>query len=345
MAVTRRDPYEVLGVAKDVDADELKAAYRRKAMQYHPDRNPGDKEAEERFKELSEAYATLRDPEARARYDRYGAADPAAYQPDTSNVNWQDIFREADINIDWGARGGAMPSTGNAVFDALFGAMAGMLRGAGMLPGQTYQVKLPLTLGELTRGAVKSVRVPGVSVCQRCRGNGIVSDEGEVRAPGPFEAAAQQPRVGGMKVCPRCGGRKVNRGELLEVKVPAGASPSAKLRLAGAGGPGQPPGDVMVQLALLLPEGAKVVGNDVHVPLVITPWEARRGAAVEVEGVEVIVPAGARSGSEIRVMGGGVRGGGRTGDLVVTVEEDWLRGGGRLVSSWFRKLGGGGEAS
>jgi len=344
VAAPRRDPYEVLGVPKDVSEDDLKSAYRRKAMEYHPDRNPGDKEAEERFKELSEAYATLRDPDARARYDRYGAADPANYQHDTSNVNWQDIFREADIKIDWDARGG-MPSTGSAVFDALFGVMAGMLRGAGMLPGQTYQVKLPLRLGELKNGAVKSVRVPGVSVCQTCKGTGRVEGEVQPRSPGPFEAGNTGAQVGGVAVCSRCGGRGVRRGEQLDVRVPPGASASAKLRLAGAGGPGQPPGDVMVQLALLLPEGAKVEGNDVHAQLLLTPLEARSGTTTEFEGVEVIVPAGARTGTEIRVVGGGVRSGGVTGNLVLTVEEDWLRGGARAVASWFRKLGAGGGTS
>ena len=90
-------------------------------MQYHPDRNPGDASAEERFKELSEAYALLRDPDARRNYDTYGRSDPRNYQrPDTSSVDWHTIFREADINIDWGARG-SVPATGNAVFDMLFG--------------------------------------------------------------------------------------------------------------------------------------------------------------------------------------------------------------------------------
>ena len=334
----------MLGVPKDVGSDDLKSAYRRKAMEYHPDRNPGDREAEERFKELSEAYATLRDPEARARYDRYGAADPANYRPDTSNVDWQDVFREADIKIDWDARGG-MPSTGSAVFDALFGVMAGMLRGAGVLPGQTYTLKLPLRLGELKNGTVKPLRVPGVSVCQTCKGSGRVDVQAQPRSPGPFEAGDGSARTGGVAVCPRCGGRRVRRGEELEVRVPPGTSVSSTLRLAGAGGPGQPAGDVMVQLALLLPEGAKVVGNDVHAQLVLTPPEARNGTTVEFEGVQVVVPAGARSGTEIRVVGGGVRGGGTTGDLVLKVEEEWLRGAGRLVASWFRKLGGGGGAS
>lgn len=334
----------MLGVPRDASADDLKSAYRRKAMQYHPDRNPGDREAEERFKELSEAYATLRDPESRARYDRYGAADPASYRPDTSNVDWQEIFRDADIHIDWSSRGG-IPSGGGAIFDALFGVMTGMLRGAGMLPGQTYELALPVTLGELTKGTVKRVRVPGTSICQTCGGTGRVTGEAPVRSPGAFEVARQEEAGDGASVCPDCGGRGVRRGAKLDVRVPAGAAPGAKLRLRGAGGPGNPPGDVLAALALQLPEGAKVVGNDVHGVLTITPIEARRGTTTDYEGVSVRVPRGSEAGTEIRLPAKGIKAGGRTGDLVLRVETDWLQGGARLVGGLFRKLTEGGEAS
>ena len=110
MTKTLRNPYEVLGLSATADAAEIKTAYRRLALQYHPDRNPGDKEAEERFKEISEAYATLRDPETRARFDRFGNTRPQASRPDFNTVDWQTIFQEADIKIDWSQRGAAPPS-------------------------------------------------------------------------------------------------------------------------------------------------------------------------------------------------------------------------------------------
>lgn len=313
-------------------------------MQYHPDRNPGDKEAEERFKEISEAYATLRDPETRARYDRFGAEDPASYRPDTSNVDWQDIFREADIHIDWDARGG-MPSSGSAIFDALFGVMTGLLRGAGVLPGQTYELPLPVSLGQLQGGAVKRLRVPGPSVCQTCQGSGRVDGQVAARSPGPFEVTPAHSAQAPANACPDCGGRGVRRGAKLDVNVPAGAAPGARLRLRGAGGPGTPPGDVLAVLVLQLPAGAKLVGRDVHDTLPITPIEARRGTVTEYEGVPITVPAGSAAGSTIRVKGAGVRSGGAQGDLLLTLELAWLRGAARLGGAWFRKLGGGGDAS
>lgn len=341
MAATNRDPYEVLGVSRSATLDELKSAYRRKAMEYHPDRNPGNKEAEERFKELSEAYALLRDPDARARYDRYGAAGQPGYRPDPTSVNWHEVFREADINIDWDARGG-MPSGGGTIFDALFSVMSGMLRGAGVFPGQSYEVPLPVTLSELKRGATRRLRVPAVSVCQTCGGSGRVIDA-PPRSPGPFEATTPPPPPGTAVACPECRGRGVKRGAQLDVRVPAGAAPGAKLRLRGAGGPGSPPGDVLARLELTLPEGASLSGRDVHAKLSITPLEARRGTTTSFEGVTVRVPPGSESGSVIRVAGGGVRSSGATGDLVLELDADWLRGAGRLATGWFRKLVEGGR--
>ncbi len=338
-----RDPYEVLEVSRDATADELKSAYRRKAMQYHPDRNPGDAEAEERFKEVSEAYAVLRDPETRARFDRYGANDPGGFRPDTSSVNWHDVFREADINIDWDARGG-MPSSGNAIFDALFGIMTGMLRGAGLFPGQSYQVPLNVTLGELRAGAVKRVQVPGQSVCPTCKGSGRVTGTQSAGAPGPFEVSA--PGSGTtVSTCPECGGRGVRRGGArLDVRVPAGAGPGTKLRLKGAGGPGNPPGDVFAELTLQLPQSARAVGHDVHDTLTLTPLEARRGTTADYQGVDVVVPAGSQDGTTFRVRGAGLGKGG-TGDLVLKLELDWLGGATRYVGDALRKLVRGGETS
>ena len=314
-------------------------------MQYHPDRNPGDATAEERFKELSEAYALLRDPEARKNYDAYGRSDPRSYQrPDTSTVDWQTIFREADINIDWSTRG-QTPATGNAVFDMLFGMVTGMLRNSGLLPGETREVVLDLRLGEAALGAVKRVRVPGPSVCAVCGGSGRVGAgaagaAGAAATTGAPDAVTRSVTTDGMvSVCSACGGRGVRRGgAYVDVSVPAGSSSNTKLRLRSLGGPGNPPGDLMVDLEVRLPPTAKLVGKDVHDSVVVTPMAV--GSTFEYEGVTVSVPPKLRSGQSLRVKGAGVDG----GDLVLKVEVDLARGAARRVSNWLSNLVGGGAA-
>ena len=161
------DPYTVLGVPRSADAADIKAAYRKLALKYHPDRNPGDAAAEERFKEISEAYATLRDPEGRARFDRYGQTGSPSGRPDFNTVDWSTVFREADIKIDLGGQG--VPRTGNPMFDALFGVMTGMMRSSGLLPGEDREVMLAVSVAEARAGAQRRVRVPGPSVCATSR--------------------------------------------------------------------------------------------------------------------------------------------------------------------------------
>lgn len=313
-------------------------------MEYHPDRNPGDKVAEERFKEVSEAYALLRDPEARARFDRYGPSDPQTYRPDPSSVDWHDVFRDGGIKIDWDSRGG-MPTGSSAIFDALFGMMSGLLRGAGVLPGESYQLALPVTLSEQRAGTTKRLKVPATTVCLTCGGSGRVTGQVTPRSPGPFEVTPEGPPPGGVAVCPDCRGRGVRRGALLDVTVPPGALPGSKLRLKGAGGPGTPPGDVLAEVQLSLPAGARLSGQDVHAGLTITPLEARRGTSTEYEGVTVKVPAGSTPGAVVTVPGGGVKGKSAAGNLVLTLDTRWAEGGARLATTWFRKLLGGGKRS
>src|SRR5690606_35935710 len=353
-----RDPYEVLGVSRDADADTIKTAYRRQAMKYHPDRNPGDAAAEEKFKQLSEAYAGLRDPQARQNFDRFGRSDPRAYRPpDPSTVDWQTIFREAEIPINWGSAG-EMPRTGNAVFDMLFGVVSGMLRNSGLFPGETREVGLELSLGEAVNGTSRRVRVPGPSVCAVCRGTGRASTEvgsaSSARAgpgvPGTMASQGAGATVTGPQVgpftdhayataCPACGGRGVRRGTAwVDVTVPKGTKDSTKLRLKGLGGPGRPPGDLMVDIDVRLPESAVVKGRDVHDRVTITPFLARGGGELVYEGLRVQVPAGVKSGGQLRLPGQGIAG----GDLYLELEVDLVGGIGRSVSRFLRKLTDGG---
>lgn len=307
MAYRGNDPYGVLGVPRDATPDQIKVAYRRLALESHPDRNPGDPQAEERFKRISEAYATLRDPERRAWVDRGGPSmgPGAGVPPDFSRVDWQTIFEEADVRIDFG-RG--MPRTGNAVFDALFGAMTGVLRQQGVLPGEDRDVVLPVDLGTARMGGDVRVRIPGPSVCATCRGRRLADDG---------------------RPCPACGGRGVRpRGDVAVVTVPRGVRDGGKLRLRGLGGPGRPPGDVLITVRVDLPPGVERVGDELHAEVAISPLEARRGVRTDVHGTPVTVPPGTADGSTVRVRGAGLAG----ADMRVTVRHRVWRG----LARWAR---------
>jgi molecular chaperone DnaJ len=307
------DPYEVLGVPRSASADEVKRAYREKALQYHPDRNPGDAVASERFRTISEAYATLRDPEARRRFDAYGhvGRSPGAATPDFSHVDWRVVFQEAGVPFDW-SRGGGIPSTGNVVFDVLFRGMTTMFRQAGLLPGVDRELPLRIDLATARAGGSVRVNVPGPIACSSCGGVGR-------------DAAG---------ACAVCGGAGVLRnGMPVEVRVPPGVRHGTRLRLARLGGPGQPPGDAYVVIAVDLPAGAALRGGDLLTDLFVTPLEAARGAVATVFGVPVQVGAGSVDGEQVRVAGGGIG-----GDLVVTLRTDILRGLGRAAGEWLRSV-------
>jgi DnaJ-class molecular chaperone len=299
---TLTNPYRVLGVGEKASLEEIKAAYRRLALQYHPDRNPGDKEAEEQFKKISEAYATLRDPQSRTRYDRYGGYGPGGtnVQPDFSTVDWQAIFQEADIHLS-GERWATMPPGGNPMFQALFGVMAGLMRNSGMLPGEDREVAVALSLEQARRGIKRRVRIPGPSICAGCRGQGRLAEA----------------------ECPRCQGEGVVRsGSEVDVSVPAGIAPGARLRLKGLGGPGNPPGDAYVRVGVSLPAGAQLVGTSLHAELSLLPHEAKRGTRTTIFGAEVLVPPGSKEGDVIVLAKLGPAG----GDLVLRLRVGVLPG-------------------
>jgi molecular chaperone DnaJ len=307
------DPYQVLGIERDASAEDVKRAYRQLAMRYHPDRNPGDAVAEERFKVVSEAYATLRDPESRQRFDAYGQVGRpgAGATPDFSHVDWRVVFSEADVPMDWSRRGG-MPTTGNVMFDALFKGVATMFRQAGLLPGEDREVPVRIGVEMARSGGSLRVRLPGPIRCATCGGAG--ADAGGA--------------------CPVCGGGGVlRRGMDVDVSVPARVREGTRLRLAGMGGPGQPPGDAHVVIGLDLPAGVSLRGRDLLTEVFVTPFEAARGLVANVLGVRVVVAAGASDGQEVRVAGGGVG-----GDLVVTLRTDTWRGLGRAAVDLVRSV-------
>jgi molecular chaperone DnaJ len=311
VSVRTNDPYETLGVDRDADAETVKRAFRERALRDHPDRNPNDPAAEERFKRASEAYATLRDPEARRRYDAYVAAGGDRYdpgrsgpvpRPDFGTVDWRTVFREADVPIDW-SRAGAIPTTGNVVFNVLFHNVARVFRQAGLIRGEDRTLSLRLDLATARSGGTRRVSVSGPVACSACHGAG-----------GP---------------CPTCGGDGVLRGGLdVDVRIPKGVRPGQRLRLQGLGGPGRPPGDAYVVLDVALPLGVRREGGDLATDVFVTPAEAAQGVGAEVAGAKVHVPAGVRDGRTIRVAGGGLGG----GALLVTVHVDIWRGGARSLT-------------
>ncbi|HEY7495395.1 MAG TPA: DnaJ C-terminal domain-containing protein [Candidatus Tectomicrobia bacterium] len=307
MPVKYQDYYEVLGVSRTATADDIKKAYRMLARKYHPDVNPGDTTAEEKFKEIGEAYAVLSDPEKRQRYDQLGANWKAGADF-TPPPGWE---RE---RVDFGDLGdlfGAGRGMGgfSDFFETLFGARRGPRAGAGFaMRGQDVEAAIDLSLEDAHHGATRTITLQTTAVCSTCNGSGVQE---------------KQP-------CATCRGMgMVTRPKTLEVTIPAGVRHGSVMRLAGQGAAGTgnaPAGDLLLHVRLrshplfhVLDEG------DVEIELPVAPWEAALGGKVRVptiEGsVDMTVPAGAQGGQRLRLRGQGLqrRGSGR-GDQYVRLK-------------------------
>lgn len=332
MAVSKRDYYEVLSVTRDCDEQTLKSSYRKLALQHHPDRNPGNTEAEERFKEAAEAYAVLSDPQKRAAYDRFGHQGV--------NGTGAPNFDESQF-ADFGDILGDLFGFGD-----MFGRRGG---GRGQRPqrGEDIRYDLEISFEDAMKGLSADLLVPRLEACTKCRGTGAEPNGGLVTCSlcnGRGEVLYQQSFLSIRKTCPTCGGRgqvirqacSQCRGEgfhrtekKLKVNIPAGVDSGTRLRLSGEGNPapqGGQPGDLYVVLKVAEHPIFERRDNDLHCTLPINVAQAALGAEVSIEtfdGPQTIrIPEGAQSGAQFKLRGLGVpelnsRG---RGDLYVHVD-------------------------
>jgi molecular chaperone DnaJ len=318
MIVSKRDFYEILGVDRGVSASDLKKAYRKLALECHPDRNPDDREAEERFKSISEAYAVLSDPEKRARYDRFGHAGfgggghPGADFGDLGNFG--DLFNDLFGDI----------------FGAGAGGRAGSRRGRGQR-GADLRYNLAIDLTDVLNGCETSIKIPKMKRCQTCEGSGAAEGSKPVRCSrceGMGQLAFQQgffrvnrpcDACGGAgevitNPCPKCrGAGRVEGQQTIQLKVPPGVEDGSRLRVAGegeAGIAGGEPGDLYVVMALREHPLFERDGTDLHLEVPVAFVQATLGAEIEVptlDGkVKLQIPEGTQSGKVLRLRGKGL---------------------------------------
>lgn len=319
------DFYAVLGIARDADEGEVKKAYRKLAMEHHPDRNNGDKASEERFKEITEAYEVLRDPEKRAAYDRYGIAGVRGRGHGTPDPMHFDLTEALRVFMrDFGGLGG---------FDAFFG--GGQRAERDHRRGSDLKVALKLTLAEVATGAQKSVRVRTLDRCPTCGGSGAKAGakavtcgtcrgSGEVRRNaqsifGQFLTVSPCPTCAGEgtiieKPCDRCDGDgRVKADKAVQIDVPAGVADHHYLTLRGHGVPGPrggPPGDLIAVLDIKEDPRFERRGDDLVYNLPVSFTQAALGADIDVPtpyGQSTLrVPPGTQTGTMHRIRAKGL---------------------------------------
>lgn len=324
--MTKRDYYEVLGVAKGASEEELKKAYRKMAVKYHPDKNPGDKSAEEKFKELGEAYEVLNDPQKRAAYDQYGHAafDKRAgagfNRPGSGGFHDPfDVFREV--------------FGGGSIFEDLFGSSGGGRQDPTQSQrGQDLRYDMELSFEEAARGCEKEISVTKPEVCEVCQGSGAESGSkarvcptcggrGQViTSRGIFSIAQSCPQCQGAgrvldKPCKNCHGQgRRERTSKITLRIPAGVDTGSRLRSAGngeAGWRGGPPGDLYVVLHVRAHEFFQREGDDLLCEVPISFVQAALGAEVDVPTLDgkaaIKIPAGTQPGTMLRLKGKGMK--------------------------------------
>lgn len=323
LSMTKRDYYEVLGVAKDAADDELKKAYRRLAMKHHPDRNPGNPEAETLFKEANEAYEVLSDPQKRAIYDQHGH---------------DGLRRGAGMGADFG--GGFSDLFGDIFSDIFGGARGGPRRGANL------RYTMELTLEEAAFGTNEQIRIPKLETCEVCHGQGTASGRAPTPCPtcrGAGQVRIQQGFFSLQQTCPQCRGRgavvadpcgtcrgagRVRSEKTLEVQIPPGVDTGDRIRLNGEGEPGDrgaPAGDLYVQIVVKPHAFFERDGSDLLCAVTIGVVTAALGGELEVPTLNgkamLKIPESTQSGRVFRLRGLGIKPvrGGAPGDLMCTV--------------------------
>ncbi|MBU3708189.1 MAG: molecular chaperone DnaJ [Burkholderiaceae bacterium] len=326
--MAKRDFYETLGVAKNASDEEIKKAYRKLAMKYHPDRNPDSKQAEDKFKEAKEAYEMLSDPQKREAYDRFGHAG-------------------VDPNV--GGAGGAGAGFGGGFSDA-FGDIFGDIFGGGgrqrggpqVYRGADLRYNLDITLEQAANGFETTIRVPSWDECETCHGSGAkpgTSPTTCATCGGHGQVRMQQGFFSIQQTCPKChgsgkvipdpcnpcaGSGRVKRNKTLEVKIPAGIDDGMRIRSTGNGEPGMnggPPGDLYVEIHIKQHGVFQRDGDDLHCEMPISFAKAALGGEIEVPTlsgkVSFSVPEGTQSGKTFRLRSKGIKGvrSGFPGDL------------------------------
>ena len=338
----KRDYYEVLGVSRDVSADDLKKAYRKLAVKYHPDKNPGDKAAEETFKEIGEAYEVLSDEQKRAAYDRYGhqafsggMGGPAAGGAGGFHDPF-DIFREV-----FGGGGGG------GIFESFFGGGGGRQRRDGPQRGSDLRYGMEISLEDAANGCEREIEYERLNSCKKCNGSGSASGGGR-KTCGTCGGAGQVIASRGFfqiqQTCPDCqgsgevvsdpcracsGSGRAKERTKVRVKVPAGIEDGSRLRSSGNGDHGSkggPPGDLYIVIHVRQHEVFEREGDDLHCQMPLSFTTAALGGEVLVPTLEgkanLKVPAGTQNGTTFRLRSKGVKalGENRHGDLYVHVQ-------------------------
>ncbi len=338
----KRDYYEVLGLSKGASESEIKSAFRKMALKYHPDRNPGDKEAEEKFKEVNEAYGILSDPEKKAKYDQF-------------------VFAGVDPNAGFSGAGGGFSGGGfEDIFGDLFGGMFGGGFGGGFggqtrrrnapRKGQDIQKRLTITFEEAYFGTKKKIKLNKYVKCSDCDGSGAKKGTGKKTCPvcngtGQIRSQRQTPfgTMANVTTCNRCGGTgeiiedpcptcngtgKVRKDVIIEVNIPAGVDNESVVSIRGQGAPGEnggPDGDFYVVLNVLPHKLFTRYGLDLELEIPITFAQAALGADVTIptmeEKVTYKIPAGTQPDTTFRLKGKGVKAPNSSmrGDLYVKV--------------------------
>ncbi|MEJ2800244.1 molecular chaperone DnaJ [Comamonadaceae bacterium PP-2] len=319
---TKRDYYEVLGVAKNASDDDIKKAYRKLAMKHHPDRNQGDaaKKAEEQFKEVKEAYEMLSDADKRGAYDRFGHAG-------------------VDPNMRGGMGGGAEGFGGFAeafgdIFGDVFGGRAGGSRGGRqMYRGSDLSYAMEITLEEAAAGKDTQIRIPSWDDCDTCHGSGAKPGTSPITCTTCHGAGSVQMRQGFFAVqqtCPQCHGTgkiipepctacqgqgKIKSHKTLEIKIPAGIDEGMRIRSVGNGEPGSnggPPGDLFIEVHIKKHDVFERDGDDLHCQVAVSVTTAALGGEIEVPNLggsaNIDITEGTQNGKTYRLRGKGIKG-------------------------------------